>query len=437
MTRFVLLALATALTFAAAPVFAQDSEVEDLKRRVEELEKRVEDGKVVTEEPGHKRLHPVHSVYGLTVSGSVTASAHGASVESGDAPSGEGAFSADLVVESPVGKKGRAVLVFDFQRGGGMDFGASGIGFATNPNGAGTGYNADIEAFNDSNVHLTQAYYEHDVNERLGFSIGQLDMTGYFDANEFANDERSQFMAPVFVNNPSIEFGGSEDFYALGLRATCAPTENIAVTIGAFEGDGDYADTFDKPFLMAEADFAFKPFGRDGNYRVYYWYRGARPDLDTSDLTLAETVATPTNTALLNAFNNGVGLSIDQMVTDTVGVWVRAGLQREEVAQFDKFVGAGVNVAGELIGRANDHLGVGYGASFIGGDYEAYQVANVPGFDPATEHYLELYYNYAVEHAGADEGFHVTPDFQYIVNPGGDKNAPSVFIYGIRLQAYF
>lgn len=427
MLKSVGFALAFAFLFAA-PGFAQDIEVQDLKRRVEELEKRVEDGRFVTEEPGHRRLHPVHSVYGLTVSGSVTVSAHGVKRESDFNPRGEGAFSADLVVESPVGEKGRAVLVFDFQRGAGM-----GLDFATAPNGGTTGYNADIEAFNDTNVHLTQAYYERDANERLSFSVGQLDITGYFDANEFANDERSQFMAPVFVNNPVIEFGGSEDFYALGIRATCAPTENISVTLGAFEGDGDYANTFDNPFLMAEVDFAFKPFGRDGNYRVYYWYRGARPDLDDTTVE-ADTVATPTNTALLGEFNNGVGLSIDQMISDTVGVWLRAGLQRETVAQFDKFVGAGVNVAGEFFGRANDRMGLGYGASFMSQDYKDF---NGAGFESAPEHYFELYYNYAVEHAGPDEGFHISPDFQYIVNPGGDKNADSAFIYGIRLQTYF
>lgn len=430
MLKSVVFALAFTFMFAA-PGFAQDSEVQDLKRRVEELEKRVEDGKVVTEELGHRRLHPVHSVYGLTVSGSVTASAHGVKRESGFEPSGEGAFSADLVVESPVGEKGRAVIVFDFQRGAGMA-----LDFATAPNGAGTGYNADIEGFNDTSVHVTQAYYERDANERLSFSVGQLDITGYFDANEFANDERSQFMAPVFVNNPVIEFGGSEDFYALGVRATCAPTENISVTLGAFEGDGDYTDTFDKPFLMAEADFAFKPFGRDGNYRVYYWYRGARPDLDDTTIN-ADTVATPTNTALLGEFNNGIGLSIDQMVSETVGVWLRAGLQRETVAQFDKFVSAGVNVAGEFFGRANDRIGFGYAATFMSQDYENYQIANVGGFESAPEHYFELYYNYAVEHAGPDEGFHISPDFQYVVNPGGNKNADSAFIYGIRLQTYF
>ena len=297
MKRTVVYALAFVFAFAAT-AFSQETEVQDLKRRVDELEKKVGDGKVVSDEPGHQRLHPVHSVYGLTVSGGVTVSAHGAKRESGSNPSGEGALSADLVVESPVGKNGRAVLVFDFQKGAGMDFGAVGSGFATAPNGAATGYNADMEGFNDSSVHMTQAYYEHGVNESLSFSVGQLDITGYFDANEFANDERSSFMAPIFVNSPVIEFGGSEDFYALGVRATFALTDGVSFTAGAFEGDGDYADTFDKPFMMAEADFALKPFGKDGNYRVYYWYRGARPD--------ALNTATPTDAALGNTFNNGL-----------------------------------------------------------------------------------------------------------------------------------
>ena len=426
MKRTVVFAIACMFALAA-PAFSQETEVQDLQRRVDELEKKVGDGKVTTDEPGHQKLHPVHSVYGLTFSGGITASAHGMKRESGPSPSGEAAFSADLVVESPVGENGRAVVVLDFQRGGGMDMGAVGMSLATAPNGAATGYNADIEGFNDTNLHVTQAYYEHEVNG-LGFSVGQLDITGYFDANAFANDERSSFMAPIFVNSPVIEFGGSEDFYALGVRATFAPVDGVSFTAGAFEGDGDYADTFDKPFVMAEADFALKPFGKDGNYRVYYWYRGARPD--------ALNTATPTNAALGNTFNNGLGVSFDQMVTDSVGIWLRAGMQRESVAQFDRFVSAGVNSSGGCFDRENDSMGLGYGASFMGQDYEDY-LKSLGAFESAPEHYIELFYNYAVDNAGPDKGFHVSPDFQYVVNPGGDKNADSAFIYGIRLQTYF
>jgi len=405
----------------AATSYAQDTSVEDLQRRVGELEKKVGDGKVAADEPGHAKLHPVHSVYGLTISGGVTVAAHGAKLESGTDPSAEGALSADLVVESQVGKNGRAVLVLDFQRGAGM-----GLGLATAPNGAATGYSADLESFNDTSVHLTQAYYEHGGEGMLSFSVGQLDITGYFDGNEFANDERSSFMAPLFVNNPAIEFGGSDDFYSLGVRATIAPVENFSVTLGAFEGDGNYTDTFDKPFVMAQADLALKLFGMDGNYRLYYWYRSTRPDFANT--------ADPTNAALAEEFNSGIGISFDQMVSDSAGIWLRAGMQRETVAQFDKFVSVGANFSGGCFGRANDAMGLGYGASFMSQNYEDYLGA---GFESAPEHYLELFYNYAVDNAGPGDGFHVTPDLQYVVNPGGDKNADSAFIYGVRLQAYF
>lgn len=425
MKRTVVLALACMLSLAATS-YAQEPSVEDLQRRVGELEKKVGDGKVAAEEPGHARLHPVHSVYGLTISGGVTVAAHGAKVESGPDPSAQGTISADLVVESQVGRNGRAVLVLDFQRGADM-----GLSFATAPNGAATGYNADLESFShDTSVHLTQAYYEHGGDGMLSFSVGQLDITGYFDGNEFANDERSSFMAPLFVNNPAIEFGGSEDFYSLGARATIAPAENFSFTLGAFEGDGDgdgdYTDTFDKPFVMAEADLALKLFGMDGNYRLYYWYRNARPDFANT--------ADPANAALAEVFNSGIGVSFDQMVSDSAGIWLRAGMQREQVARFDKFVSVGANFSGGCFGRENDAMGLGYGASFMSQVYENNKGA---GFESAPEHYLELFYNYAVDNAGPGDGFHVTPDLQYVVNPGGDKNADSAFIYGVRLQAYF
>lgn len=426
MSRVIVFALA--LVFVSSQcLWAADPEVESLTKRVEELEERL-DGQVVTGEPGHRRVHPVHSVYGLSVSGSITFTAHGASDSNGAGQVGEAALSADLAIESPVGENGRAVLVFDFQKGEGMQ---NLPGFFTAPNGNPTGYNADIESFDDTRLNVTQVYYEHDINEGLTVSVGQLDITGYFDANEYANDERSQFLANVFVNNPTVEWGGSGDFYGPGLRLTWAPSEKIGLTVGAFEGDGDYENTFDNPFLMAEAGFALSPMGRNGNYRVYYWHRGKRPEADPAN------TADPGDPGLFLARNSGAGISIDQGLTENVGVWLRAGLQREKVAQFDRFAGAGVHVSGEAFGRPHDHMGLGYAATFTGDTYKDYTETDDPAFDAGTEHYLELYYSHALNDSPPDRGFHITPDLQYVINPGGNVNASDLFIYGVRLQTYF
>lgn len=397
------------------------SELEQLKARVDELEKRIKDGEVV-DELGHK-LHPIHSIYGLKISGGLTITAQGVDYKNNR---GAGAISADIIMESPVGKDGRVVAVFDFQRGAGLQNLPS---FFTSPNGNPTGPNNDIESFNNDQLHIAQFYYEHNIMPNLTASIGQLDPTVYFDANLFANNERVQFLANEFANNPAIEFGGTQDFYGPGARITYGPAEEIGITLGAFEGDGDYVDMFSNPFVMAEVDFRLKLLDKAGNYRFYYWSRQGRPDLTN--------VANPNDASLRKAENNGAGLSIDQAITETFGIWLRAGVQSEKVAQFDKHVSVGVNTSGEIFGRPNDAIGFGYGATFIGKDYENYKKKSSPAFSSDTEHYMEIYYNVAINEAQQYRGFHISPDIQYIINPGGDAHADKLFIYGIRLQAFF
>lgn len=405
---------------------ASGNEVEDLKARVEALEKKARDTEIV-DELGH-RLHPIHSIYGLKINGGLTVTAQGVNRIKGADTRGAAAISADLAIESPVGENGRAVVVLDFQKGAGL---RNLPALLMSPNGNPTGTNADIESFDNDTVHLTQAYYEHSFGPALVVSAGQLDITGYFDSNGFANDERTQFLANTFVNNPAVEWGGTDNFYSPGVRVTWWPVENIDITVGAFEGNGDYVDAFDNPFYMAELNFALKPAGREGNYRVYYWNRQGR-----SEAELANT-ADPDNTGLVKAENKGFGVSIDQMVTDNFGVWLRAGEQSKKVAQFNAHLSLGANISGAAFGRPDDSIGLGVGSSRMSKVYRDYKKSQDPAFDDSPETYLEAYYNISVGGASENTGFHVSPDIQYVKNPGGDSNAGGLFIYGARLQAFF
>ncbi|MBI5749986.1 MAG: carbohydrate porin [Nitrospinae bacterium] len=397
------------------------SEFEDLKHRVEELEKRIKDGEAV-DELGHK-LHPIHSIYGLKISGGLTMTAQGTDYKNNK---GAGAISADIVIESPLGKDGRVISVLDFQRGAGLQNLPS---FLTSPNGNATGPNNDIESFDNDQLHVAQFYYEHNIVSSLVVSVGQLDPTVFFDINLYANNERVHFLANQFANNPTIEFGASENFYGPGIRLTYSPAELLDITVATFEGDGNYADIFENPFLMAEADFKIKPFDKDGIYRVYYWSRKARPNLTN--------VANPNDATLINKENSGAGLSIEQLITDTVGIWLRGGIHNEKVAQFDRHFSGGLNIRGEMINRPNDVIGLGYGMTSMGKDYKDYKTSSSTGFSSDTEQYMELYYNISIGEAAQFKGFHISPDVQYVINPGGDANASKLFIYGIRLQAFF
>ncbi|MBI5969808.1 MAG: carbohydrate porin [Deltaproteobacteria bacterium] len=401
------------------------NEMEDVKARITELENKMKDAEV-TDDLGH-RLHPIHSMYGLKFGGGVTMTGQGASHTKNAGVRGAGALSADITLETPVGKDGRVAGVLDFQHGAGLQ----GLPqFFASPNGNATGPNNDIESFNDDALHVAQFYYEHNLAESMVMSIGQLDPTAYFDANSFANSERAHFLANVFANNPAVEFGGTGNFYGPGMRLTLTPVkETLDLTVGAIEGDGDYVNTFDNPFYMAEADLKVKPNNRKGNYRAYYWNRHGRPDVTNT--------ANPNDERLLRATNEGVGVSFDQWINGSVGVWLRGGRQRAKVAQFNAFAGGGIHLSGAAVGRRNDRAGLGYAVSLMGKDYKAYKKSVDPAFEDGDEQYMEAYYNYAVGDATDTTGFHVSPDYQFVVNPGGDTNASKAHIYGIRLQAFF
>ncbi|MBI1910466.1 MAG: carbohydrate porin [Deltaproteobacteria bacterium] len=427
MKRFAALLLAASCIMFGSNSYAEEkelTEVEKLKLRIEALEDKMRDGEQV-DELGHK-LHPIHSFYGLKISGGVTMVGQGVTHLKGANHRGALSLSADLAIESPVGENGTATLVFDYQRGAGLQ---NLPAFFLAPNANPTGPNADLESFNNDQIHVTQAYYEHNISEKLVISIGQLDLSGYIDANEYANNERSQYLANIFVNNPTIEFGGSADFVGPGIRATCSPNDFVDVTLGAFEGNGDFSDSFDSPFLMAEVNIKPNLMGRNGNYRFYYWNRQGRADVAST--------ANPNNAWLTKAENKGVGISFDQSINDDLGVWLRAGTQRETVGQFDKTASAGFNLRGRAFNRPDDVVGFGYGITSMGGEYKDYLKSTNANFEEGSEHYMELFYNYAVDGATDVTGFHITPDIQYIMNPGGDENASKLTIYGVRLQAFF
>ncbi len=417
-----LLFFAASTALAGAP--GVDERVRDLEKRIEQLEEKQNDTDV-TSERSH-RLHPVHSEFGLEITGGITFTVQGvANVDS--LKRSEAAISGDLAIEGPIGERGMAVIVLDFQRGLGIDD----LSLMSGPNGNPTGTNADVESFNDTSLKVTQLYYEHHFLEgALTLSVGQLDITGYLDANNFANDETAQFMANVFVNNPSIEFGGTDNFYSPGLAVVFSPAESLDITLGAFDGNGDYARPFDDPFVLAELDFKLRPLGREGTYRVYYWRRSSRPEANL------EFFADTADTALAKAYNQGVGLSLDQYLTGHTGVWLRAGTQRETVSQMKAFIGAGLYALGLIKRRGSDSMGLGFGVNLPGKDYKDFKKATDTSYEPGSEHYMEVYYDVFLGGRGG-MGFHVAPDLQYVINRGGNRKTADALVYGMRLQADF
>lgn len=307
----------------------------------------------------------------------------------------DGSLSLDLILSSEIRDNGLLIVRGDFMRGEGL---------TRLPSLFAGGVNADIEGFPKETAdtfHLIEALYEQTWDrETFRVAIGQIDLTSYFDQNQFANSETFQFISPAFGNNLAIGWGGDDNGYGPGLVFHAHPIKVFELNLGLFEGDGNYKDLFDQGFWIVEVEYELYLGDIEGHYRLNYW-SNENKDID------------------------GVGISIDQALSEQLGVWGRFGIQGGEVEEYDRHASIGLEVKG-LPGRSDDVIGLAVGQTWISDEHKT-----ATGLSD-NETLGEIYYNISL-----GDGFYLTPDLQYISNPGGNSAIDPITIYGLRGQLDF
>ena len=90
----------------------------------------------------------------------------------------------------------------------------------------------------------------------------------------------------------------------------------------------------------------------------------------------------------------------------------------------------GAQIAGNFWSRPDDVVGLAIGQAILSDDFEDY--LKDQSIDPDDETHFELYYNFHLS-----DHISLTPDFQVIDSLGGDKDADTVYVFGIRSQINF
>lgn len=386
-------------------------ELEAIKERLTIIERDSERRHILGEEEGEKpkEAYPLQSFRKARIDGGLTFIVQGG-LNNEDRFGGDRAdssLSIDMILESKIRDRGLLIVRGDFIRGDGL---------TRLPGLFAGGVNADIETFPDASAgsfHLIEAFYEHYWREgRYRTSFGQIDLTSYFDQNAFANSETFQFISPLFVNNIAIEWGGDDNGYGPGLVIHAHPAKSLELSIGLFEGDGNYEDTFDQPFWIAELEYVRSGQALEGHYRFIVW----------SNETNHPEILDP---ARIKSENRGFGLSFDQEISPHFGLWGRFGLQEGAVSSYSEHGSFGAQFRG-VLNRPEDVIGLAFAITSVSNAQKQISGLN------ENEYVAEAYYNIM-----AADGFYVTPDFQYIANPGGDGGIDPIIVYGIRSQLVF
>lgn len=103
-----------------------------------------------------------------------------------------------------------------------------------------------------------------------------------------------------------------------------------------------------------------------------------------------------------------------------LGMFLQYGITDPDVSEVKHHLGSGLAWTGPIVGRDSDVAGVGFTTVFL---------SNRAGFSARTETAIELFYRVQIT-----PWFSVTPDLQYVINPGGDRDVRDALVGTLRLE---
>jgi high affinity Mn2+ porin len=201
---------------------------------------------------------------------------------------------------------------------------------------------------------------------------------------------------------------------------------------------------FEQFEIVAEAEERHTIFGRDGKLKLLGYINRGRMGGYNDAVALAERTDSVPNTALVRnyASRGGVALNLQQAVSDTLGVFVRASYddgskEAYEFTEINGGIAAGVSLKGSDWDRPGDTVGASYMLDSMSGAAQRYFAAGGLGIligDGRLPHYglenvFETYYS-----ARLADWLAATADYQLIVNPAYNRDRGPVSILGARIH---
>jgi hypothetical protein len=271
--------------------------------------------------------------------------------------------------------------------------------------GSASGLNAAAGSLQDTDhvdrVSLREAWLTADAFEsRLMGVAGKLDLTNYFDRNAVANDETSQFVSAMFVNNPLL----GNPVQGVGHLAN-APAAHLAwdtfrewrFGLGAQAPRNSGGALGRTPFIIGELTRSTQLLGGPGNYRLWLRRNGS------ADRSVA------------------TGVSLDQAVGPWARTFARFAYQTGGRERDRQAWSLGIGLHSLLSSRPRDETGIAYGW--------------MRAENGRVEDLAEAYHRfYLTDHLSAG------PLAQYAFHLAGNERVrprTGVFVGGARVQVNF
>jgi high affinity Mn2+ porin len=292
---------------------------------------------------------------------------------------------------------------------------------------------------------------------RLVLTIGKFAIVDIFDTNRYANSPKTDFLNWSLINAGTFDYAGDGWGYTYGAAAEwyqgswtlrAGVFDLSATPAGGNSPNGGVLDaTFQQYAVVAEIEKRYELWGQPGKLKVTGFLNRGRAAKFQDAIALAQITGEPADVALVRNYTGrpGVSLNLEQQISDTVGIFARAGwadgnIEPWDFTDIDRTVAGGVAINGKNWGRPDDTVGIAGVINDISGIHRAYFNAGGLGIligdgqlpNPGLEKIFETYYSYALS-----PDMRLSFDYQFIANPAYNTDRGPVNTFAARFHAQF
>jgi hypothetical protein len=291
-----------------------------------------------------------------------------------------------------------------------------------------------------------------EATTRLEFKVGRLGVNDDFDKNRYAANARTEFLNWSLWDNTAWDYAADTRGYTDGfVIGYISPAWSLKF--------GEYlmpqhanGQPLEESFRRAHGDnleLTLSPGTAGTVLRLLAYENTARMGIYEEALASAAARGTIPNIAADDQEGRkkfGFGLNGEQALADhgDSGIFARLGWNDGRTESFaftevDRLASAGGQLSGVHWGRATDQAGAAVAIEGLSGPHRAYLAAGGAGFllddgrlNYAHEQILEAYYRVQLPWQWAR--LQLSPDVQFIRNPGFNADRGPVWFWGLRFH---
>jgi high affinity Mn2+ porin len=284
---------------------------------------------------------------------------------------------------------------------------------------------------------------------RITFTAGKFAATDIFDNNSYTHDPRTQFLDWSLMDSAAWDYPANSRGYTNGLAAELNQ-EHWAVRYGVFM-EPEEPNQSDLVFhgannvgQVAELEERYKIDGNPGKLHFLVFYNRNR-EADYSDaLGMPDVNAAIADARSYGGVKYGFAINAEQQLADGIGAFARLSWNNGQTEEWmftdvSESAAIGLSLDGKRWEQEGDVWGIAGVINGISADQRAFLEQGGYGIligdgqlSYSPEAILETYYSIKITQYAA-----LTPDYQFIANPGYNTARGPVNVFSARLHVAF